>query len=118
MGCTWAEPFRFPRECISGGGRLDKGETLFSHREGSSGDCIPESRVPNGPRLLVDKPEPPTAAVERLITAQELGELLQLSPDTVLDWFEDGRLAGYRLGGKKGGPVRFRLSEIDHLLEG
>jgi hypothetical protein len=44
--------------------------------------------------------------------------LFQLSTDTVLDWFEDGKLPGYRLGGKKGGPVRFRVSEIEHLLEG
>jgi excisionase family DNA binding protein len=65
----------------------------------------------------VEASETQTAAAERLITAQELGELLQLSADTVLDWFEDGKLPGYRLGGKKGGPVRFRLSEIANLLE-
>ena len=89
----------------------------FSPR-GTFGDCILESRVPEGPRFFVQEPETQTAAAERLITAQELGELLQLSTDTVLDWFEDGKLAGYRLGGKKGGPVRFRLSEIEGLLEG
>jgi predicted DNA-binding transcriptional regulator AlpA len=63
--------------------------------------------------------ETASAAGERLITAQELGELLQLSTSTVLDWFEDGKFDGcaFRLGGKKGGPVRFRLSEIDALLE-
>jgi excisionase family DNA binding protein len=65
----------------------------------------------------VQQSETQTAAAERLITAQELGELFQLSTDTVLDWFEDGKLPGYRLGGKKGGPVRFRLSEIADLLE-
>jgi excisionase family DNA binding protein len=66
----------------------------------------------------VEASETQTAAAERLITAQGLGELFRLSTDTVLDWFEDGKLPGYRLGGKKGGSVRFRLSEIAHLLEG
>jgi excisionase family DNA binding protein len=65
----------------------------------------------------VQESETQTAAAERLITARELGELMQLSRDTVLDWFEEGKLPGYRLGGKKGGPVRFRLSEIEGLLE-
>jgi len=68
--------------------------------------------------LLVQESETQTAAAERLITAQELGELFQLSTDTVLNWFEEGKLPGYRLGGKKGGPVRFRLFEIEGLLEG
>jgi predicted DNA-binding transcriptional regulator AlpA len=63
--------------------------------------------------------ETASAAGERLITSNELGELLQLSTSTVLDWFEDGKFDGcaFRLGGKKGGPVRFRLSEIEALLE-
>ena len=53
---------------------------------------------------------------ERLLTARELGEHLGLSPDTVLDRFERGDLPGFRLFGKKGGPVRFRLSEIEAAL--
>jgi excisionase family DNA binding protein len=118
VGSTWAEPFRFSPEYICEGVRLTHREALASCREGRSGDCIPESRVPEGPRFLVEESETQTAAAERLITAKELGELFQLSMDTVLDWFEDGRLPGYRLGGKKGGPVRFRLSEIEGLLEG
>ena len=71
-----------------------------------------------GPRDCMAKQEL-TAAGERLITAQQLGELLRLSTSTVLDWFEDGKFDGcaFRLGGKKGGPVRFRLSEIEALLE-
>jgi predicted DNA-binding transcriptional regulator AlpA len=40
---------------------------------------------------------------ERLLTARELGELLGLSTSTVLDRFERGDLAGFRLFGKKGG---------------
>jgi hypothetical protein len=28
-----------------------------------------------------------------------------------------GSLPGFRIGGRKGGPVRFRLSEVERLLE-
>jgi len=55
---------------------------------------------------------------ERLLTARELGELLALSTATVLDRFERGDLVGFRLFGKKGGPVRFRVSEVEAALEG
>ena len=54
---------------------------------------------------------------DRLLTARELGEILGLSPATVLDRFERGDLPGFRLFGKKGGPVRFRLSEVELVLE-
>jgi predicted DNA-binding transcriptional regulator AlpA len=54
----------------------------------------------------------------RLLTARELGEILGLSNATVLDRFERGDLPGFRLFGKKGGPVRFRLSEVEQVLEG
>jgi predicted DNA-binding transcriptional regulator AlpA len=54
---------------------------------------------------------------DRLLTARELGELLGLSPATVLDRFERGDLRGFRLFGKKGGPVRFRLAEIEAQLD-
>jgi predicted DNA-binding transcriptional regulator AlpA len=54
---------------------------------------------------------------ERLLTARELGEILGLSSATVLDRFERGDLPGFRLFGKKGGPVRFRLSEVEQVLE-
>ncbi len=53
---------------------------------------------------------------ERLLTAAELGELLGLSSSTVLDRFQAGDLPGFRLWGRKGGPVRFRLSEIEDAL--
>lgn len=55
---------------------------------------------------------------EPLLTAAQTAELLGLSPATVLDRFERGDLPGYRLFGRKGGPVRFRLSEIEARLEG
>jgi excisionase family DNA binding protein len=49
--------------------------------------------------------------VTRLLRAREVAELLSLSPATVLDMFEDGRLPGLRLGAK-GGPVRFEREAI------
>jgi hypothetical protein len=54
---------------------------------------------------------------ERLLTASEVAGLLRLSPATVLDRWEAGDLPGFRLFGRKGGPVRFRLSEIEATLE-
>ena len=55
---------------------------------------------------------------EGLLTAREVAEYLGLSSATVLDRFERGDLPGFRLFGKKGGPVRFRLSEIESELDG
>jgi predicted DNA-binding transcriptional regulator AlpA len=55
---------------------------------------------------------------DRLLTARELGEHLGLSASTVLDRFEHGDLPGFRLFGRKGGPVRFRLSQIEEHLAG
>jgi predicted DNA-binding transcriptional regulator AlpA len=55
---------------------------------------------------------------DRLLTAPELGDYLGLSTSTVLDRWERGDLPGFRLFGRKGGPVRFRLSEVDAVREG
>jgi predicted DNA-binding transcriptional regulator AlpA len=54
---------------------------------------------------------------ERLLNADELGRLLGLSKGTILDRWERGDLPGFRLFGRKGGPVRFRLSEIEETLQ-
>jgi excisionase family DNA binding protein len=51
---------------------------------------------------------------ERLCTASELAESLALSTSTILDWFEAGRLPGFKLGR----VVRFRESEVLAWLEG
>jgi excisionase family DNA binding protein len=45
---------------------------------------------------------------ERLLTAAELADRLALSTSIVLDWFEAGRLPGFKLGR----VVRFRESEV------
>jgi hypothetical protein len=54
---------------------------------------------------------------ERLLNADELGRLLGLQKGTILDRWERGDLPGYRLFGVEGGPVRFRLSEVESVLE-
>jgi excisionase family DNA binding protein len=53
---------------------------------------------------------------DRLLTTAELAELLGVTPGTVLDRWERGDLPGYRLWGRKGGPVRFRLAEVEALI--
>lgn len=59
-----------------------------------------------------------SSGTERLLTAAELGELLGLSASTVLRRWQYGHLPGFRLYGKRGGPVRFRLSEVEAALDG
>jgi excisionase family DNA binding protein len=54
---------------------------------------------------------------ERLLTARELAEVLGVSAGTVVDWSDDGRLPGFRLGGTRGGRLRFRESEVLAVLE-
>lgn len=61
--------------------------------------------------------------IEPLLNARELAALLGLSQDTVLDWWEAGRLPGFRLNagtdkiGRPTGALRFRESEILEWLE-
>jgi predicted DNA-binding transcriptional regulator AlpA len=55
--------------------------------------------------------------IERLLCAREVAELLGLAPATVLDRFESGDLPGFKLYGRRGGPVRFRWSEIEQALD-
>lgn len=50
---------------------------------------------------------------ERLLTARELAEALGFSAATIQDWAEQGKLPGFRLGGR----LRFRLSEVEAVLE-
>jgi excisionase family DNA binding protein len=51
---------------------------------------------------------------DRLLKAREVAELVGLSPSTVLDWWQDGRLPGFRLSSR---AVRFRESEVLDWLE-
>jgi excisionase family DNA binding protein len=50
---------------------------------------------------------------ERLLTARELADLLGFAPGTIVDWFEAGKIPGFRIGGR----LRFRLSEVNDWLE-
>jgi excisionase family DNA binding protein len=50
---------------------------------------------------------------DKLLTARELGEYLGLSASTILDWWEAGRIPGFKLGQ----AVRFRSSEVEAWLE-
>jgi predicted DNA-binding transcriptional regulator AlpA len=54
---------------------------------------------------------------ERLLNAREIGDWLGLSTATVLDRYESGDLPGFTLYGRRGGPVRFRKSDIEAKLE-
>lgn len=53
---------------------------------------------------------------EPLLSARQVAEFLGLSPATVLDRFERGDLPGFRLFGRKGGPVRFRAEDVEACL--
>jgi excisionase family DNA binding protein len=48
-----------------------------------------------------------------LMNAREVAELLGLSPNTILDWWEQGQLPGFKLGR----AVRFRPDEILAWIE-
>ena len=50
---------------------------------------------------------------DRLLTAREVGELLSVSPESVLRWTRRGDLPAIRL---PGGALRYRASELDEWL--
>jgi len=50
---------------------------------------------------------------EPLLTARQVAELLGFAPATIVDWFEAGKLPGFKIGGR----LRFRLSEVEAWLE-
>jgi excisionase family DNA binding protein len=49
----------------------------------------------------------------RLLTAREVAELLGFSAATIVDWSEQGRIPGFKVGGR----LRFRESEVLTWLE-
>jgi len=52
------------------------------------------------------------AGVEPTVTARAVASVLCVSTDTVLDWFQAGKIPGFKLGN----AVRFRMSEIESWL--
>lgn len=57
------------------------------------------------------------SAGEPLLKARDVAELLDLEVATVVDHAQRGDLPGFRLYGRAGGPLRFRLSEIEDWLQ-
>jgi excisionase family DNA binding protein len=49
---------------------------------------------------------------EQYITAREVAERLELSPDTILRYWREGRIPGRRMPGTVR-PVRFLWSEVE-----
>jgi excisionase family DNA binding protein len=54
---------------------------------------------------------------ERLLNAREAAAMLGVATGTLLDWWEDDRIPGFKLGDGPGAPVRFRPSELEAWLE-
>jgi excisionase family DNA binding protein len=52
--------------------------------------------------------------LSRLLRAKDVAEMLDISPATVLDWWEKGKLPGFRLSSR---AVRFSEEEILAWLE-
>jgi excisionase family DNA binding protein len=50
---------------------------------------------------------------EPLLTSRQVADLLGFSSSTIQDWFEAGKLPGFRVGGR----LRFRESEVLGWLE-
>ena len=48
-----------------------------------------------------------------LLTARQVAELLGFAPGTIVDWYEAGKLPGFKIGGR----LRFRPSEVEAWLE-
>jgi excisionase family DNA binding protein len=48
-----------------------------------------------------------------LLTARDVAEFLGFKPGTIVDWYEAGKLPGYKVGGR----LRFRESDVLAWLE-
>jgi excisionase family DNA binding protein len=48
------------------------------------------------------------SVTERLYTARQIAEVLGVAPGTILDWWEQGRIPGFKFGR----AVRFDLAEV------
>jgi predicted DNA-binding transcriptional regulator AlpA len=56
-------------------------------------------------------------SMERYVTAREIAERVNLSPDTILRYYRDGRIPGRRLP-RTIRPVRFLWSEVEAAWNG
>lgn len=51
-------------------------------------------------------------ADEPYITSEQVATFFSVQPATVLDWRKTLGLPAHRIGGKRGGILRFKLSEV------
>jgi excisionase family DNA binding protein len=64
-------------------------------------------------------PSRPAIIPDRLLSLRQVAEYLSVNPRTVTKWLEAKRFPRpLRLGGKRRSMLRWRLSTIDHYLQG
>lgn len=66
-----------------------------------------------GPHRLT--PNGPTGRPDRLLDVHEAAAMLRIRPGTLYQWAYQRRLPKVKLFGERG-PLRFRLSDIEHLI--
>jgi excisionase family DNA binding protein len=76
-----------------------------------NGEGGPDSRL-RKVGLTTSPPASVRDAIEPLLRARDVADLLNLSANTVLDWFERGKLPGFKIGG----AVRFSRVELETWL--
>ena len=78
--------------------------------EGGPDSRLREVGLTTSPTASVrDDPNEQAPAIEPLLRARDVADWLAVAPGTVLDWYERGRLPGFKLNG---GAVRFSRNEI------
>lgn len=75
---------------------------------------LPTVKVRISPSWSTDTFASVSTTLEPLLTARDLADRLAVSSNTILDWWQQGRLPGFKL---HSGAVRFRESEIVAWLE-
>ena len=68
-------------------------------------------------RMLDDSPRVRRVVTGRLLTARQVAELLDVSPETVLRWTRRGELPAVRLPGTKRGRLRFRPDDLEAWID-
>lgn len=66
----------------------------------------------NSVREVFEK-KPPTLNGERYLTNNEVSDMLHISPRTLQDWRDNGRIAYIQISGK----VLYKESDVKRLLE-